>query len=270
MNKIDRLYEYIKSCKKVAVAFSGGVDSSFLLKASCEALGRENVLAVTVLSSVISEEERQDAAELAKSIAVQHEVLEFDVFSIPGFKENPVDRCYICKKQIFNAISNIAAAYRINTVVDGTNADDSGDYRPGMKALEELGIKSPLKLCGIGKREIREASRKLELFTWSRPSMACLASRIPYNEEITEAKLRMVEKAEAVLRSMGFSQHRVRCHGTIARIELLPSEMGRILDEDKLSIINEGFKSIGFDYVTLDLKGYRTGSLNETILKKEV
>ncbi len=264
MERVNELKAYIKSYGKAAVAFSGGVDSAFLIKASLDALGYDNVIAVTVLSNVIAEEEKAAALKMAREIGIRHITVDFDIFDIEGFKENPPDRCYICKKKIFEEIIRIAGEHGIDTVFDGTNADDEGDYRPGMKALKELGVVSPLKACGITKAEVREYSRGLELWTWNVPSLACLASRVPYNELITEEKLRMVEKAETYIRSYGFSQLRVRCHERIARIELLPEELAG-LDLRKMKAINDKLKELGFSYVTLDMGGYRTGSLNDAI-----
>ncbi len=264
---MEKLISKLRSYKKAAVAFSGGVDSAFLLKAASDTLGIENVIAVTVMSNVITDEEKEDAKKVAEQLNVKHIIVDFNVFDIAGFKENPVDRCYICKTQIFKEILRLAEENGISTVIDGTNADDVGDYRPGMKALLELGVCSPLKECGITKAEIRAFSKDMDLFTWNRPSLACLASRIPYNEEITESKLRMVERAERYLRDKGFSQLRVRCHEAIARIELLPSEICRMYQNDMMQQTGRYMKSIGFSYVTLDLEGYRTGSLNETIKK---
>lgn len=265
MQVLDKLKDFIRQYSKVAVAFSGGVDSSFLLKVASDAIGPENVIAITLKAAVNPEREVADAIELAELAGVRHIVIPMDVMSIPGFTENPPDRCYICKKAIFERIMEEAGNYDIYVIFDGTNADDENDYRPGMKALKELGVISPLKACGMGKAEIRQLSMKLGMGTWNKPSMACLASRVPYNEPITEEKLRMVGKAEALLQVMGFIQFRVRCHGNIARIEIAPEEMEKALDINVMKNINDRLKNIGFHYVTLDMQGYRTGSLNETL-----
>ncbi|MGE5633247.1 MAG: ATP-dependent sacrificial sulfur transferase LarE [Caulobacteraceae bacterium] len=209
----------------------------------------------------------EDAESVTRGTAMEHIFMNMDVMSIGGFRDNPPDRCYHCKKAIFGRIKEEAAKYGIEIILDGTNSDDDNDYRPGMKALKELGVKSPLKECGLGKSEIREYSRQLGLGTWDKPSMACLASRIPYNESITLEKLKLVEKAEMYLQQEGFRQFRVRCHGNIARIEIAPAEMPKILDLDIMKSINDELKAIGFSYVTLDMQGYRTGSLNETLGK---
>jgi uncharacterized protein len=265
MDNLEKLKSFIRQYNKVAVAFSGGVDSSFLLRVASDAIGCDNVIAVTLKAAVNPEGEVEEAVELAEHAGVEHIVIPVDVMGIKGFSENPPDRCYICKTAIFTRIIEEAKGHGIDVIFDGTNADDESDYRPGMKALRELGVISPLKACGLGKAEIRKLSMELGIKTWDKPSMACLASRIPYNEPITAEKLRMVEMAEKQLFSMGFAQFRVRCHGSIARVEISPAEMGKALDMSVLKHINDGLREMGFTYVTLDMQGYRTGSLNETL-----
>lgn len=267
MEKLVRLQELLKSYGKVAVAYSGGVDSSFLLKVALDTLGKDNVLAITILSSVTPREELAETEKFLTSMDLNHIFVKKNVFEIPGFKENPKDRCYICKHKVFEEIIERAKEKGISAVVDGTNADDEGDYRPGLKALEELKVLSPLKLSGLGKNDIRELSKELKLSTWNKPSLACLASRVPYYEEITEEKLSMVDKAEAYLRSLGFIQLRVRCHGKLARIELLPEDIKRVFTGNLNVDINKKLKEIGFQYISMDLIGYRTGSLNEVLDK---
>lgn len=269
LHNLEKLKNYIRQYDKVAVAFSGGVDSSFLLKAASDALGPENVIAITLKAAVNPESEVIEASVLAEHIGVKHIVLSADVMSIPGFRENPPERCYICKRAIFERIIKEAGKYGTSIIFDGTNAEDVNDYRPGMKALKELGVISPLKECGFRKSEIRSYSKEYGIKTWDKPSMACLASRIPYNETITEEKLRMIGKAEGLLQKMGFMQFRVRCHGGIARIEIAPVEMGKIMDINTMKEINDKLKGIGFQYVTLDMQGYRTGSLNEALNLEE-
>jgi len=264
-HNLDILKNFIRQYNKVAIAFSGGVDSSFLLKVASDTLSPDNVIAITLRAAVNPQWEVAEAALLAEFISVKHIIIDVDVMSIPGFKENPPDRCYICKRAIFEKIINEARAHGISIIFDGSNADDVNDYRPGMRALSELGIISPLRECGLGKSEIRKYSRELGIETWDKPSMACLASRVPYNEPITEEKLRMVGKAEGLLQAMGFIQFRVRCHGGIARIEIAPEEMTKILDIHIMRDINDKLKNLGFHYVTVDLQGYRTGSLNEML-----
>lgn len=265
MEKLQKLKELLRSYGKAAVAFSGGVDSSFLLKVAFDTLGKDNVVAITLKAAVNPTAEMWSAAAYAKELGVEFIQLDADVFSIPGFTENLPDRCYTCKKSIFTRILETAAKKGINIILDGTNADDDNDYRPGMKALEELGVKSPLKLSGLTKEEIRRLSKELEVPTWNKPSKACLASRIPYHEPITPEKLRMVEAAEEYLMGQGFIQVRVRCHGNLARIELAPEELERFFDMKFMQEAHKRFKEIGFSYTALDLAGYRTGSLNEML-----
>jgi uncharacterized protein len=267
LQNLNKLKSFIRQYNKVAIAFSGGVDSSFLLKVASDAIGKDNVIAITLKAAVNPEKEVAEAIELAELTGVRHIVIPVDVMSIPGFAENPPDRCYICKTAIFERIIEEAGNYGINVIFDGTNADDENDYRPGMKALKELGVISPLKACDLGKKEIRKLSMELGIKTWDKPSMACLASRVPYNEPITEEKLRMVGKAENLLQAIGFIQFRVRCHGNIARVEIAPEEMVKALDMNVMKYINNGLKDLGFHYVTLDMQGYRTGSLNETLTR---
>lgn len=245
-----------------AVAFSGGVDSTYLLAVAYEVL-KDRAVAVTVRSSVIPEREFSQAREFCEKLGIRQIVIDADVFEVEGFAQNPPDRCYHCKKHIFTGIAEAAAELGITYVCDGTNADDTDDYRPGMRALAELGIRSPLKEAGLTKKMIRERSRELGLPTWNHPSMACLASRFAYGETITEEGLRAVEKAEELLRTKDFAQYRVRVHGNLARIEVMPEDMDRLLGmSDEISA---GLKALGFSYVTMDLRGYRTGSMNEVL-----
>lgn len=267
MEKLAKLQELLRAYGKVAVAYSGGVDSSLLLKVALDTLGKENVMGITILSSVTPREELAETEKFLQSMDMNHIFIKKDVFEIPGFKENPKDRCYICKQKVFEEILERAKENGITVVLDGTNADDEGDYRPGLRALQELKVLSPLKLCGLTKNEIRALSKDLKLNTWNKPSLACLASRVPYYEEITEEKLSMVDMAEAYLRSLGFTQLRVRCHGKLARIELLSEDIKRVFAENMNVIINHKFKEIGFQYIAMDLIGYRTGSLNEVLSK---
>ena len=264
VGKIGILRDYLTSLESVAVAFSGGVDSTFLLKTAHDVLG-ENAIAVTISSSLIPERELDEAKNFCSENKIPQIICKVNELEIEGFKDNPKNRCYICKKHLFSKILEIARQNNISNVIEGSNVDDLGDYRPGLKAIEELGIKSPLKFAGLKKSEIRELSQKLNLKTWNKPSFACLASRFVYGEEITKQKLKMVEKSEELLRNSGFNQFRVRIHGNIARIEILPEDFKKIIqDETRIKIYDE-LKNFGFSYVTLDLKGYRTGSMNELI-----
>jgi len=266
--KLQNLFNIIKGYGRIALAYSGGVDSTFLLEAAVRAIGKENVMAVTVFSAVNPAGEEIEAVEFAKSLGVTQRTIEADVFSIPNFKENPEDRCYYCKTEVFGSVKKAAKEMGFDHVVDGTNTDDAGDYRPGMRAVAELNVKSPLKEAGFGKKEIREYSKLWGLYTSERPSMACLASRIPYGEEITLEKLKVTEKTEMLIRELGFIQIRVRNHGDIARVEISPAEMPKALNMDMMAKMDKIIKDNGFLYATLDMRGYRTGSMNEGLLKK--
>ena len=264
LNKYKKLKDYLGSLGSVAVAFSSGVDSTFLLHAAKDALG-ENVLAVTASSCFIPDREMEEAKAYCVKLGVRHEVFRADVLNIEGVAENPKNRCYLCKKALFSEIKEIALKAGMKEVLEGSNLDDEGDYRPGMLAISELGIKSPLRQGGFTKEEIRSLSKHFGLPTWNKPSFACLASRVPYGEEITEAKLGMIDQAEAFLLELGFRQLRVRMHGSIARIELLPEDFDIFMEEKLRTKVYEKFIGFGFTYVSLDIKGYRTGSLNESI-----
>lgn len=262
--KYKDLQEYIKSLGSVAVAYSGGVDSTFLLKVAHDILG-DRAIAITVVSHSFPKREIEEAVFFCRKQQVVQRVLEMDELAIKGFAENPVNRCYICKKEIFTNIQNEAAKYNIVHVVEGSNIDDNRDYRPGHKAIAELNVISPLRQAGLCKKEIRELSRKLDLPTWEKPSFACLATRFVYGETITREKLQMVDKAEQLLWDMGFSQVRVRIHGLMARIEVAENDIVRMVDLDVRSHIVNALKEYGFTYVSLDLSGYRMGSMNETL-----
>ena len=264
LSKYDALKAWLSRRERAVVAFSGGVDSTLLLYAAKEA-GLKKLLAVTVVSPLLPEGEQHEAEAFCASQGVTRAVLQFDPFSVEGFRENPKDRCYHCKKHIFENIRALAEREGIECVCEGSNADDVSDYRPGMRAIRELGICSPLLEVGLSKTEIRALLNGFGLPCGNKPSLACLASRIPYGDAITEEKLIMADKAEQLLFSLGFSQCRVRIHGNIARIEVLPEDIPRFLDEGIRSGVDSVFKKLGFAYVTLDLKGYRTGSLNEVL-----
>lgn len=263
-DKYNALKDYISSLGSVAVAFSGGVDSTLLLRVSHDVLGN-NAMAVTVSSSLFPERELNESKSFCESNHIAQIVFEFDELSVEGFKDNPPNRCYLCKKALFTNIKRIAQEHKLEHVIEGSNLDDLGDYRPGMKAIEELGIKSPLRFAGLTKSEIRTLSHELGLPTWDKPSYACLASRFVYGEMISPEKLKMIERAEDLLLSLGFRQERVRIHGKIARIEIMPEDFSRIIQNDIRTKIYDSLKALGFAYVTLDLSGYRTGSMNETI-----
>ena len=263
---IDQKYELLKNklkeMGKVLVAYSGGVDSNFLLKVASDVLG-ENAVAVTVHAMMHSSREIEEAKEYTKEFGVKHKVIKVDNFDEKGFIENGVKRCYYCKCAVFNMIKDYAQKNGIKYILDGTNLSDLGDYRPGLKALEELNVVSPLKDSELTKDEIRILSKRLGLKTHNKPSFACLASRIPYGDKITEEKLRLVEEAENYLQDLGFRQYRVRIHSDIARIEVAKDEINKFFDDEMMKNVYTKLKDIGFKYVTLDLNGYEMGSLNK-------
>ncbi len=263
--KYQKLQDTLRGFEKVTVAFSGGVDSAFLLKAAKQVLG-EQVLAVTVSSCLFPEREIAEAKEFCKKEGVRLLICPVNELEIEGFSQNPPDRCYLCKRDLFQRISDIAIENKMPAVIEGSNMDDAGDYRPGMKAVKELGVRSPLQEAGFTKAEISRLSKTLKLDTWNKPSFACLASRFVYGETITEEKLRMVGAAEQMLLDMGFWQARVRMHGNMARIEILPEEFAKIMQKENRQIVYDKLKALGFTYVTLDLGGYRSGSMNESLI----
>ena len=260
--KMENLKDKLRRMGRVVIAFSGGVDSTFLVKVAYEVLGK-NVIAVTAASSTYPKTEFEEAKRLARLIGVRHIIVNSEETEVENFKQNPPNRCYYCKKELFSKLKEIAKKEKINYVLDGTNYDDLTDFRPGMKALRELNIISPLKDAKLTKEDIRNLSKLMNLDTWDKPACACLASRFPYGIRITKERLDRVEKAEAVIRNLGIRQLRVRYHNEIARIEVNKKDMQLLLEHSD-SIVKK-FKELGFIYVTLDMEGYRTGSLNEVL-----
>ena len=263
--KYEKLKNYLMSLESVAVAFSSGVDSTLLLKIAHDVLG-DKAIAITASSMSFPKRELDEAKNFCEKNGIKQIIFSSEELDIDGFKNNPKNRCYICKKELFTKILEIAKDNNIKNVVEGSNLDDLGDYRPGLQAIQELDIKSPLRASELTKKEIRELSQNFGLKTWDKPSFACLASRFVYGEEITREKLKMVGTAEELLMNLGFKQFRVRIHGKIARIEILPEDFEKILQEKTREKIYDELKKLGFSYVTLDLKGYRTGSMNEEII----
>lgn len=266
--KLENLKQYLKSLGRVAVAYSSGVDSTFLLKTAHDVLG-ENAIAITAVSNSFTKREHNESIEFCKAQNIRQILCPVNELEIPQVRSNPKDRCYFCKKNLFQVFIKAAQQEGFVHVIEGSNMDDLGDYRPGLKALTELKIKSPLRECNLYKNEIRELSRELGLDTWDKPAFACLASRIPYGQEITEEKLRLIEKSEDFLFSLGIIQRRVRYikadETVTARIEVLPEDINKTIENR--CIIDETLKSYGFDFVCLDLLGFKSGNLNKVINK---
>ena len=264
--KLTRLEEYIRGLGSLAVGFSGGVDSSLLLVVAANVLG-DKAMAITGVDASIPERELKEAKEFCKEREIRHIICKVNPMKEESYRHNSPDRCYFCKHGIFTEIKKIAAENGIEYVAEGSNMDDLGDYRPGLKAVEELSVKSPLREAGLTKQDIREISKALGLPTWSKPAYACLASRFVYGEEITEEKLRMLDQAEQFLIEQGFLEERVRIHGNIARIEVPAKDIERLASEEIREAVYEKFKALGFMFVTIDMKGYKMGSMNATLQK---
>ena len=266
--KLDILKDIIRKKGSAAVAFSGGVDSTFLIKVVKEVLG-EKMIAVTATSSTYPERELKEAIKYAKDLGVKHIIINSEELDIDGFASNPKNRCYYCKMELFSKIKKVALENGVKYVFDGTNLDDVGDYRPGMQAAKENEVISPLKEAGFTKDDIRKLSKEMKLPTWDKPSFACLSSRFPYGNKITIEKLSMVERAEQFLLNLGIREVRVRHHENIERIEVNPDERKKLFDVELLDKIGNELRKIGFTYVTLDILGYRTGSMNEVLSEED-
>jgi uncharacterized protein len=261
-DKLDRLKNRLIEFKSAVIAFSGGVDSTFLARIAKDVYG-DNLLLITATSSTYPFYELEEAKSLAGLLGIKHKIINSEELDIPGYSDNPPDRCYYCKSELFDKINFIASQEGYEVVFDGSNADDLSDFRPGMKAKHEKGVKSPLADSGFTKSDIRHFSGILNLPTASKQSYACLASRFPYGEKITKEKLERVGNAEFEIRKLGFSQFRIRSHDNLARLEFIPSEMDKAWSIK--SQLTEIIKKSGFSYITLDLTGYRTGSMNEVL-----
>lgn len=262
MNKLRKLKHILNDMRSVLIAYSGGVDSTFLLKVSGDVLGAK-VLAVTAVSPTYQRKELDFSRSMAKLLKVKHKVIKTFELNNKRFVSNPVNRCYFCKKELFAELKKIAKENKIDFVIDASNASDKFDYRPGTKAKEEFKIRSPLAEADLTKEEIRALSKKLKLPSWDKPSLACLASRIPYGSKISKNILERIYKAETALNSMGFRQVRLRHYGGLCRIEVPKEDIHRLINNR--SRVVENLKKLGYNYITLDLEGYRTGSMNEVI-----
>jgi len=262
--RFKKLKEIVTNMDSVLVAYSGGVDSTLVMKVAKDVLG-DKVLAVTARSTVYPSDEIEQAKAVAGNLKVRHEIIETQEMANPKFVNNPKDRCYWCKEELFTSLIGIAAKNDLKYVLDGTNFDDLDDFRPGMKAAGDLGIRSPLKDAMLTKEDIRSLSKRLGLPAWNKPSLACFASRFPYGTKITEENLNKVDRAERCLKESGIAQVRVRHHDQIARIEVMEEDIPKLLEERLRRQVISGFKKLGYSYVTVDLEGYRTGSMNEVL-----
>ena len=268
-DKLSKLKEIVSKLGSVVVAFSGGVDSTLVAKVCYDTL-RDNSMAVTARSETYPDFEFKESQNLAREIGIKHLVVDTSELAIEGFANNPPERCYFCKTELFGKLKEIAKEHGFLNVADGANLDDTQEFRPGLKASKELNVRSPLKEAGLKKEDIRKVSKLLNLPNWNKPAYACLSSRFPYGQSITEEKISMVSEAETYLRGLGLIQFRVRHHETIARIEILPEDIHILTNSPAREELTAKFKKIGFTYVTLDLEGYRSGSMNEILSETEL
>ena len=269
--KYERLKEILRELKSVAVAFSAGVDSTFVLKVAIDTLGPQHVVAVTGRSDSLARAEFEQACHLADAVGAEHVTLDTDEFENPNYTANPNNRCYYCKTTLYSHLEKFIAERGIKAMVNGINADDLGDFRPGIQAAHEHSVRAPVAEAGLTKDEVRELSNRLGLPTHDKPASPCLSSRVPYGEEITPEKLRMIERAEAFLREeMGIGECRVRHHDNLARIEVPPMFIATLAEPENAARIDQYFRSLGYNYVALDLRGFRSGSMNEVIAFGEV
>lgn len=263
--RMARLADLLRQLQRVAIAFSGGVDSTFLAAVAGETLGRDNVLLVTAISETYAARERADSETLAELLGLERIVIDTHELEIPEFRHNPPDRCYYCKKELFTQIREVVAARGKFVLCDGSNTADTHDFRPGRRAVRELSVRSPLLEAGLSKDDIRELSRRMNLPTWNKPAYACLSSRFPYGTDISPEMVERVGACEEELFKLGFTGSRVRHHGDVARIEVPPERISEIAAPEMRRRVVDRFKALGYKYVTLDLQGYRTGSMNEVL-----
>ncbi|MDX2480288.1 MAG: ATP-dependent sacrificial sulfur transferase LarE [Desulfuromusa sp.] len=263
--KYQHLQNILSEFSSVVIAFSGGVDSTLLLKVACDSLGTDKVLALTATSPIFPSYETEQSQLLAKEFGVRQQLINSNEMELADFVNNELQRCYHCKHNLFSLFLKEVTKTACKTLLDGSNIDDQDDYRPGQKAITQLKIRSPLLEANLGKQEVRALSRQLGLSTWDKQPFACLATRFPYGTRITVKGLKQVDQCETWLRLHGFSHYRVRCHNQLARIEVAPEEIARLLEGTLRIDLVETFKLNGFDYVTLDLQGYRSGSMNEIL-----